>query len=498
MTGTSRSIRLIGWPHSKVGVAPAPAALRNLAVAAGFFWSVVFVVVGLRCDLQMYGDGSLFSYSVAVQDAWAFHWHNISGRLSVFLYAYLPPEAYVELFKDPHGGIIIYGLLFFIAPLLGLIATYAVDRSKGRKIFVYACASTAILCPLVFGFPTEVWISHALFWPALAICHYARSGIVGIALVFAVLLALVLTHMGAVLLAIAILMTLALRGLHDLAFRRGAALLLVGVAASIVIRVLLPPDSYDAEVLYRAALHVFDLSILSGALVLLSLAALAGYAIAYFLLRRVDREKAHIYAAVIVAVALAVYWLWFDHALHAENRYYLRTVLLLVTPVFGAIAAAQALAADDLLLLSVPLLQRVMAALTGKMASSMAVGAVMVVMLLNAVETTKFTHGWTAYTAAVRNLATGDASDPSLGDPGFVSSRRITDDLNRLSWFSTTPYLSVLLAPNFEPRRLVVDPTSSYFWLSCQTATANLNSRRSVPAESRRLVQIDACLHHRT
>ena len=181
----------------------------------------------------------------------------------------------------------------------------------------------------------------------------------------------------------------------------------------------MPPDACDADVLHRAALHVFDLGILSGSLVLLLLAALAGYAIAYLPLRRVDRERAHIYASAIVAAALAMYWLWFDHALHAENRYYLRTVLLLLTPIFGVMAAAQALAAEDRLLLTVPLLQRLMAARTA-MASSMALGAVMVVMLLHAVETAKFTHGWTAYTAAVRNLAIGDASDPSLGDPGFL------------------------------------------------------------------------------
>ncbi len=89
----------------------------------------------------------------------------------------------------------------------------------------------------------------------------------------------------------------------------------------------------------------------------------------------------------------------------------------------------------------------------------------------------------------------GGASDPALGDARFVSSKRIGDDLNRLSWFSTTPYLSVLLAPGFAPARLVVDPASNYFWLSCRTATANETAQRAVPVESRRLVRIYACLH---
>src|SRR5258708_34960403 len=101
-------------------------------------------------------------------------------------------------------------------------AVVAADRSKGRIIFSYACLSTACLCPLVFGFPIEVWMAHALFWPALAVCHYARGGIGGIALVCAALFALVFTHEGALIFAVAILATLLVRGVRDAAFLRAA------------------------------------------------------------------------------------------------------------------------------------------------------------------------------------------------------------------------------------------------------------------------------------
>ena len=94
----------------------------------------------------------------------------------------------------------------------------------------------------------------------------------------------------------------------------------------------------------------------------------------------------------------------------------------------------------------------------------------------------------------MRALAPARASDPALGDPRFVSSDRIGADLNRLSWFSTTQYLSVIVA-NFAPTRLVVDPASNYFWLSCETATKNYNAERAVPRETRGLVRTYACLH---
>src|SRR5664280_2429785 len=106
--------------------------LRTFVITAGICWSVIFVVIGLRYGLQMYGDGAMFSYSVAVQDVWAFHWHNISGRLSVFFLSLLPAEIYVGLSGSPAGGIVVYGLLFYLAPLAGLIGTFVADRSPGR------------------------------------------------------------------------------------------------------------------------------------------------------------------------------------------------------------------------------------------------------------------------------------------------------------------------------------------------------------------------------
>jgi hypothetical protein len=58
------------------------------------------------------------------------------------------------------------------------------DRSPGNTIFVYACTSTAMLCPLIFGFPTEMWLAHAIFWLVPALSHYARQTVAASMLVF--------------------------------------------------------------------------------------------------------------------------------------------------------------------------------------------------------------------------------------------------------------------------------------------------------------------------
>jgi hypothetical protein len=467
--------------------------LRATVVAAGVGWSVLFVVIGLCYELQLYGDGAMFSYSVAIQDVWAFHWHNISERFTTYLLSLAPAETFVALTGSPGGGIVVYGLLFFVMPLLGLIATFVVDRSRHRVIFAFACCSTASLGPLVFGFPTEMWMAHAWFWPALAVAHYARRGMSGMALVFAMLLALIFTHEGAFVLAAAIVATLALRGMREPAFLRAAGALLVIMAIWAAVKVIFPPGPYFAGVYVRAALGFFDTGLLRDNVIILLVGAIAGYSVVYLSLARIAPARASISAAVIVALALALYWLWFDHALHADNRYYMRTVLVLLTPVFGISAALFALDAGGQLLLAKLVLSRVMAFARQVPARAIA-AAFLLVTLVHAVETAKFVSAWTSYKAAVRELATGSTSDPALGDPRFVSSARIGADLNRLSWFSTTPYLSVILA-RFAPTRLVVDPAGNYFWLSCVTATKNSDAERAVPRETRALVRTYACLH---
>jgi len=470
-------------------------SLRALAIAVGLCSAILFVVVGVGYQLQMYGDGSIFSYSVAVEDAWAFHSHNIPGRLFTYIYSLVPAEAYVHATRDAGGGISLYGFLFFAAQLLGLIATFAADRSKGHIIATYACGSTACLCPLVFGFPTETWMAQALFWPTLALCHYTPRGIRGTVALFFALLMLVFTYEGAVAFALAIVATLLLRGMWNAAFIRAASALFAVLLIWVFVKATLPPDDYYAIVLTRAEWHVFDPSLLTDDLILLLFGALVSYGIVFFALQRL-RPAGPLYSVLIVSLALVVHWVWFDHALHAENRYYMRTALLIAIPLFGGLSAAYASSVDADLMVGTPRLPRLLSALANDGAVRLATGALALVMLIHAIETAKFVTAWTHYTAAIRALATGTASDPALGDPHFVSSSRIGADLNRLSWFSTTQFLSVLVAPEFAPARLVIDPRrENYFWLPCKVATANENADRAIPVESRRLIRVHSCQH---
>jgi hypothetical protein len=474
---------------------PAWRSLRVLVIAAGIGAAVIFVVVGVLSELQMFGDGSIFSYAVAAESAWTFHWHNISGRLFTYVFADIPAEAYVALTRTAKGGIVVYGLLFFSAPLLGLLATFKADHTANRTIFAYACVSTACLCPLVFGFPTEMWMAHAVFWPALAICLCAPINLRGATVVFFGLLALVFTHEGAIVLASAILFALFLRGWRSIIFIRATGAFLVVITIWLVVKLTVRPDDYIAGVLAAAAYKFIDIENLAQPAFLSLLAALTGYAILLVLLRRMNLPRAPAYAALACAAALAVYWARFDRSILAEARYNLRTVLLIATPALGVLAAVQTMDDESRRKSAFPFLASLAETIESRANPRMILGAILLTMLVYAVETTKFAGAWIDYKAAVRALATGTASDPPLGNPLFVSSQRIGAGLNRLAWNSTTPYLSVLVAPGINPTRLVVDPDAGYFWLSCKTATQSEHTSTAIPAAARRLIRIHACLH---
>jgi hypothetical protein len=466
--------------------------LRRLVVAMGVGWSVAFVVIALFNQLQLYGDGAMFSYAVAVQDVWAFHWHNISGRTFVFLLTLLPAESLVGLTGEPWAGITAYGFLFYIAPLAGLAATYAADRSPGRLIFLYACGSTALLCPLIFGFPTEMWLAHALFWPALALSHYAGSTIQGSALVFVSWLLLAFTHEGAFVLLLGVLATLQPRGIRSMQFRRGVVNLFVIAILAVASKIFLPPDEYYADAFMRAALHFFDPAIFRVEVVVELLLAIVVYAAMLGLISIWFPKRACILALLMTLILLCIFWLCFDHSVNASSRYYLRTALVIATPLLGAMAAFAAMTREGIV--AKPL-ARFHLALGSPLRRTCALASILfAVTLIHMVETGKFVTAWSRYRGEIATLAMSQDSDPVLGDTSFVSSKRGSPDLAPMEWFSTIPYLSAILS-NFRPSRLVIDPAGNYFWLSCATAQQSAERELVVPLRTRELIRTYSCLH---
>lgn len=463
-----------------------PGAFVVIARAAGLLWAVAFVVIGLAADLQLYADGSFFSYAVADRASWGFHWHNIAQRATPHLLTHLPAEAYVALTGEGRAGIAIYGALFFATPLAGLALTWALDTTPARIHFTFAGLSTALLAPLVFGFPTELWLSLALLWPAMASLHSPRSWPWPVPLML--LLALAFTHEGGVLLAVVAVGLLALRGLPDAGLRRALLLLAITLAVWLTVKILLPPDDYFASAYGRSAVGFLDLSALMSPVILLLCGAAAALVLLSIGLARAGAGHPATVAAIVVAAGLIACWLLLDLPVHAAERYTVRTVMLggLV-----AFAIAAALLATD----SPPWPSKIFSPETWTPFARPAMAALTLVSLVHFAETARFVAAWERYKQALRALGSSEISDPRLGDSRFASAERLGERLNRLSWYSTTHYLSILLAPDWLPKRLVVDPDAGYYWLSCAMATAGEARPSALPKESRRLVRVLSCKH---
>ncbi|MBL8805653.1 MAG: hypothetical protein JNN22_02310 [Rhodospirillales bacterium] len=463
---------------------PAAGRLRRTVVAAAVAFAVLSPVVGLGAGLEKFGDGSIFAYSVAALDAWAFHWHNISGRVFSYLMLYVPAQAVASASGSATAGILAYGALLFGAPGLSLAAVRMLDASRDRTVFAFACASTAALLPFCYGFPTEMAMAHALFWPTLAAVLDSRGGFARTILLYLLFQSLVLTHEGGVVLGACA----ALAGLVSRS-RRSFSAFALSMAAWAAVKTMLPPDAHIAGVLGAAAYKFVDPANLTDPAVILAACVVGGFALLRAVLGRI------VPAALITAICAAIYWIVFDRALLAEMRYSLRTILLAGAPLLGALAVL--FAADGARLGAVPFGRYAMTLRDwlGRRDRAALTTAFGLLLLVHAVETAKFVTGWIGYTAAVRVLATGEAADPQLGDARFVSAARIDPAANRLAWNSTTPYLSVLLAPGFAPARLVVDPAAGYFWLSCETATRNAQAENPLPAPARDLIRTLSCLN---
>ncbi|MBY0335607.1 MAG: hypothetical protein K2X11_03290 [Acetobacteraceae bacterium] len=453
--------------------------LSRAVVALAIAWCVAFPVVGLWAQLHLFADGALFAYGVAAQDGWAFHFCNIPTRAAAFLLTSVPGQLWARLSGDAEAGGALYAALFFAAPGIGLAVTWFADRTG--VIRLWAAASFALLCPLVFGFPTELWIGHAAFWPALALCWTVGGGWrwAGAAAALAITAC---SHEAGLLWAIGLVGLLVLAPDWRRALPRGALALLPGLALWAGLKWLVVPDPYVAEVMARVALTFADPWNLVTSLTVTLLAALAVYAAALFLLERGGWPGVGA-AAGIAAAALLVWWLFLDPTLHAWARYHLRTLMALAVPMLAFLAALRARGVVEWRRPPrwVPVL----------------IGALGVTTLVQIGETAKFVALWRGYVAEVRVLALSGERDPVLGDAEFVSSARLPARYERLTWHSTTPFLSVMAVPGLAPPRLVVDPAANYFWFGCATAAANASARRALPAETRERVRRYACLHRR-
>jgi len=485
-----------GWPAFTPGFA------ARAVVAVAILFCVAFVVLTQLHELHLYADGGMMSYAVAVQDSWRFLWRNMSGRLLVYVVAYAPASALIDMTGNPAHGVRLYAFLFSVAPALGLAMTWLLDRTPDRLVFLYACLSTVLLCPLVFGFPTEMWFTHAMVWPVLALSlnpprrWYGRIGMA------AAVLALLETHEAAVglgLIAAVVAIAFGCSAAPDGRLVRARLAwppFVVAFAVWLAIKIKLPPDEIMAETLARNARRLLDLWDVIDTPITLQLAVGLGAFIALCALARALRlRRGFVLAAGAVLLGLLVYWVGFDTALHAEQRYHIRLIFaagMAALTVFAALHAQLHRRGPG---------WEVIARLRGALLppalrlQAMRFGAFAAVLLtlISSYEVVKFCRAWDRYADAVRQLVLAGGPPPEGQPPPAVSTEFIPADLQRLAWHSTAPFLSVLLVPGYRAPRYAVDPEAAYFPLTCALSLSNVERALAFPAETRLMLHAYNC-----
>lgn len=165
--------------------------LGRAALITAFVLAVASAVVSPLFGTANFADGSLYLFSVLTTDPWGALWFNFPLRGTVFVFEILPSWLAVRLTGDAQAGLVVYSLIRGSWPLAGLVATMALEERGSVLSRAAAFSTVAAALPTTF-FPTEIFITHAFFWPFLAVL--VRRSTPNAALVAALALPLAFSH----------------------------------------------------------------------------------------------------------------------------------------------------------------------------------------------------------------------------------------------------------------------------------------------------------------
>jgi len=220
-----------------------------------------------------FADGSLYLFAALTPDPWGILWFNFPLRASVFVFEIVPSWLAVRLTGDAQAGLVVYSLIRGSWPLLSLLATLALEE-RGSGLSRMAAVSIVVFALPTTFFPTEMFVTHAFFWPFMAVL--VRRSEPSVTLVAAFALPLAFSHEAGLLLVLSACLWSAL---VRQPLRIQAALATV-VVAWFAVGQLAPPPT--AEIAHVVATNRNNFLVPRGLLNRVSFAALA--AIMTFLL----------------------------------------------------------------------------------------------------------------------------------------------------------------------------------------------------------------------
>src|SRR5262249_15611253 len=145
-----------------------------------FFWRAMgfnfaFAVAYVTAELTLCSDGSFFSFTMAVRRPWDLLCCNFPCRRSTAdLLTSAPALLNHQAIRTATSSQRLYAITSLCWPGVGIMATRMLYRTADKRCSAYFNVASLTTPLFTFGFPTEVWMTCALFWPALCCCACAN------------------------------------------------------------------------------------------------------------------------------------------------------------------------------------------------------------------------------------------------------------------------------------------------------------------------------------
>lgn len=446
-----------------------------------FFWftlavSILYAAVFVATDLNLFYDGGLFSAVVAVGRPWEIYFCNFPARLGAYSLGVIPAAQFGRLTGSGAGAVHLYAILYICWPTLGVVATRLLDNTTDKHVSAFCNVATLTTPYYAYGFPTEVWISFALFWPTLCCCICAQSSIVRLAALFVLLPLLLFTHEAAILF-FPILAGVAI------CFCRGRQRLLI---LATIVAVLALWAAVRGLVPACSPRQLSPLQMLAGRpfvnLVSVGIAvAMAAWLVALVVAEtaKLGRERANDLPLMAGAIVLALYVYLTADSIYGLERYPARTLVLAQTFALGCICVGQLLierhspGTSWAMEFATKLLERYSMNIKRAVVAFLGFSIV-----AHGYATATFVAAWMDFNKEIARIAFDGAPAPkgfatlSL-EHGKVAGTQAQPRSWRLATAST-PVHVIMRAPGFETKRLVIIDASAEgpTWFNCEHGKA--------------------------
>lgn len=138
---------------------------RLYAVAAMLYGAAALLV--LATDQGLWADGAFFAFIAAQDDPWTLLWRDFPARVGGGLITSLPAWIAGRLGAETTTVALVYQATYLAVPLVFLPWAWRLLPAADKDWMAAPVLFWAAVAMATFTFPSELWVSAALFWPIL-------------------------------------------------------------------------------------------------------------------------------------------------------------------------------------------------------------------------------------------------------------------------------------------------------------------------------------------